>query len=113
MTITTSMTPRVAGSALLALCALVPAGCLAPESDDETGGDTDAAAYREFMNDVWKSQDGGVTWAVVTLHAPWRGRGGHSLIYFLGDLYLFNGQGGAMGQHPDAQVRRLGIYIYT
>ena len=44
MTITTSMTPRVAGSALLALCALVPAGCLAPESDDETGGDTDAAA---------------------------------------------------------------------
>jgi hypothetical protein len=67
-------------------------------------GDSDAAGYRAYMNDVWKSQDGGVSWAVVHLHAPWAGRGGHSLIYFLGDIYLFNGQGGSTGQHPAGPV---------
>jgi len=63
-------------------------------------GDTDAGAYREYMRDLWKSEDKGVTWSVVTLHAPWEGRGGHSLVSFLGSVWLFNGQGGVMGQHP-------------
>jgi hypothetical protein len=71
---------------------------------DYACGDTDAAGYRQFMNDVWKSRDGGVTWSTVTLNAPWEGRGGHSLIYYLGDIYLFNGQGGSMGQHPADEV---------
>jgi len=63
-------------------------------------GDTDAGAYREYMRDLWKSEDKGVTWSVVTLHAPWEGRGGHSLVSFLGSVWLFNGQGGVSGQHP-------------
>jgi hypothetical protein len=67
---------------------------------DYACGDIDAAGYREYMRDLWKSEDGGVTWQVVTLHAPWEGRGGHSLISFLGSIWLFNGQGGVMGQHP-------------
>ena len=74
---------------------------------DYACGDIDAAGYRRYMNDVWKSTDGGVTWTLHAQHAPWEGRGGHTLIHFLGSLWLFNGQGGSHGhgrhnvsQHP-------------
>jgi len=67
-------------------------------------GDIDAGSYRKYMNDLWLSKDGGASWEVVTLGAPWRGRGGHSLVHFLGSLWLFNGQGGEEGQHPEHDV---------
>mgnify|MGYP001498729269 CR=1 FL=1 len=44
MTITTSKAAATAGCALLALCALVPAGCVLPGADDETDGATEADA---------------------------------------------------------------------
>jgi hypothetical protein len=67
-------------------------------------GDVDAASYREYMNDIWRSDDSGVTWSVVTLNASWAPRGGHTAISFLGSIYLFNGQGGSVGQHPKDYV---------
>ena len=46
---------------------------------------------REFLNDVWHSYDGGLTWTCVVEHAPWSGRAGHKLIHYEGELLLFSG----------------------
>ena len=71
---------------------------------DYACGDIDAASYRKYMNDVWKSTDGGVTWSVVTLDAAWAGRGAHTMVHFLGSIWVFNGQGGTEGQHNEHAV---------
>mmetsp|Transcript_17304 Transcript_17304/g.22471 ORF Transcript_17304/g.22471 Transcript_17304/m.22471 type:complete len:665 (+) Transcript_17304:1263-3257(+) len=71
---------------------------------DYACGDLDAASYRQYMNDIWTSTDGGESWTAVTLDAKWAPRGGHTLIVFLDALYLANGQGGTVGQHPLDEV---------
>jgi len=48
-----------------------------------------------YLNDVWQSKDGGVTWAEVTADAPWAGRDGHAtVIDSRGTIYVMGGRNG-------------------
>ena len=47
----------------------------------------------EFFNDVWTSRDG-VSWKLLTEHAPWQARAGLSAIEFKGWIYVLGGSNG-------------------
>ncbi len=53
--------------------------------DPTMRGDRDS-----YMEDIWKSEDG-ITWALVSDNAPWKGRRGHSVSVFDGYIYLSGG----------------------
>lgn len=88
------------------------------------GGQTNVNSNITAKNDVWKSEDGGATWTLVTEHAPWVGRGAISnvlptfdnkvwitggLVYdsnagsrlFFNDVWSFDGQTWILA-NPDA-----------
>ena len=78
--------------------------------DNSCGG-----GYRYFLNDVWRSKkecsalqravdpDGcnsagsafGEEWERVEMIVPWRGRGGHALLVFKGEMWILGGRGGS------------------
>lgn len=44
-----------------------------------------------FLNDVWRSNDGGASWELVLPVAPWAPRAGHACVNFLSAFYLLGG----------------------
>lgn len=48
-----------------------------------------------FLNDVWRSADGGRTWEVAVAEAPWAPRAGHACTSFLGAFWILGGVGAA------------------
>lgn len=49
--------------------------------------------YRQFLNDVWRSEDGD-QWLPVTLAAAWPGRGDFGVTLIEGTFWLAGGRGG-------------------
>jgi len=45
-------------------------------------------------NDVWLSNDKGISWELVVAHAPWEPRAYHFSLYLNNYLYVIGGQGG-------------------
>ena len=50
-----------------------------------------------FLNDVWRSSDGGRTWEVALAQAPWSPRAGHACTSFLGSFWILGGVGAPLG----------------
>jgi len=48
-----------------------------------------------FLNDVWRSTDGGTTWTLANTNAEWPGRSGHTSVALPdGSIVLMGGEGG-------------------
>lgn len=43
-----------------------------------------------YLEDIWYTEDG-ISWVNVTMDAPFKGRRGHEVVVFEGDLYLIGG----------------------
>lgn len=56
-----------------------------------TGGLTVTSTLQQTMNDVWKTQDSGLTWQIATLNAPFRGRAFHGAVVRQGVLFVAGG----------------------
>jgi hypothetical protein len=56
-------------------------------------GGAPPAPPTQFFNDVWTSRDG-VSWQLLTEHAPWQARAGLSAIVFKGWIYVMAGSNG-------------------
>jgi len=54
-------------------------------------GGEDGFAGFGFQNDVWRSDDGAVTWRRVVKHAPWRARAGHKAFVKGDEIWLLGG----------------------
>jgi len=54
------------------------------------GGEAGFGGF-EFLNDVWRSDDGGSHWVEVVKNAPWKGRAGHKAFVKGDEVWLLGG----------------------